>query len=44
MDIVLSYMDDTKVVQRVLITDWLELPVESVDLDLNVDANTLARR
>jgi len=33
MEIVLKHLDEP-LVQRVLITDWLELPVQTVDLEL----------
>jgi hypothetical protein len=32
MDIVLKHLDEP-LVQRVLITNWLELPVQTIDLD-----------
>lgn len=34
MDIVLKHLDEP-LIQRVLITDWLELPVESIDISLD---------
>lgn len=36
MEVVLKYLDEP-VVQRMLITDWLELPVETVDVTLGSD-------
>lgn len=41
MDIVLKHLDEP-LVQRVLITDWLELPVQTVDLSLESNSNDLA--
>ncbi|MCG8649640.1 MAG: hypothetical protein MI861_07395 [Pirellulales bacterium] len=43
MDVVLRHLDEP-LVQRVLITDWLEIPVETVDvLTLNAEASLAAR-
>ncbi len=42
LDVVLKHLDEP-LVQRMLITDWLELPVETVDLSLQRDP-TLASR
>lgn len=43
MDIVLKHLDEP-LVQRVLITDWLELPVQTIDLQLESNSSTLAAR
>ncbi len=42
MAIVLKHLDEP-IVQRVLITDWLELPVQSVDVRLSTDINVASR-
>ena len=42
MDVVASHLPEP-LVQRILITDWLELPVRAVDVDL-LPAETIARR
>lgn len=44
MNIVLENLDETSLVQRVLITDWLELPVQNIDLELSKSTPTLASR
>lgn len=43
MGVVLKHLDEP-LVQRMLITDWLELPVDSIDLDLESSAGNLASR
>ena len=43
MEIVLKHLDEP-LVQRVLITDWLELPVQTIDLPLESGATNLASR
>ena len=43
MDIVLKHLDEP-LVQRVLITDWLELPVQTVALPLETGAADLAAK
>ncbi len=42
MDIVLKHLDEP-LVQRVLITDWLELPVQTIDLPLESNSNLASR-
>ncbi len=43
MEIVLRHLDEP-LVQRVLITDWLELPVQTIDLPLDSNSANLAAR
>ena len=43
MDIVLKHLDEP-LVQRMLITDWLELPVQAIDLQLDADDESLASK
>ncbi len=43
MDIVLKHLDEP-LVQRVLLTDWLELPVETVGVHLDSSSGDLASR
>lgn len=43
MDVVLTHLDEP-LVQRVLITDWLELPVQAVDVQLEQTEASLASR
>jgi hypothetical protein len=43
MEIVLKHLDEP-LVQRVLITDWLELPVQTIDLPLESSSADLASR
>lgn len=42
MDVVLNHLDEP-LVQRMLITDWLELPVETIDLSLDREPSLAAR-
>ena len=43
MAVVQQHLDEP-LVQRVLITDWLQVPVQSVDVELDVESATLASR
>ncbi|MFK8112546.1 MAG: hypothetical protein AB8B91_10100 [Rubripirellula sp.] len=43
MEVVLQHLDEP-LVQRVLITDWLELPVQTVDVKLDKSQDTLAAK
>lgn len=42
MRVVLNHLDEP-LVQRMLITDWLELPIETIDLSLNREPSLAAR-